>query len=372
MLSISNYAANSEPQVTVKASIGRIAVRLVLGLFMALCLFAQSRAGNQGLTTSELSNQDNLSITTGSGGLIPPQRKLSIEDDDLTPASNSRLAKELTNRLTVEEEGSQGLHIDRLTNFDEGGVGTLSGGPDWSSFSEYLPELGHLDLDRDDLLIENRIYWLTPNGFSLALESKTGPAFTSAGRNESNDQTHNSTSVMLSWQPDQNGNPGDYRISAIGARLNLNSGRAGLVGNSATGWGLDLQGNWQIGDLVAALSVTYGKGIDSYILRKEGKDLYVMAERENDPSNSYSFQPSLYYKLNDNSKFHMVLERYRSENDESHADAADQTIDTLHLQYTWSPWPKTEFGLAISRENSDDVLSGEDGSRILLEGSRRF
>ena len=154
--------------------------------------------------------------------------------------------------------------------------------------------------------------------------------------------------------------------------MNLNPGRAGLVGNSATGWGLDLQGNWQIGDLVAALSVTYGKGIDSYIPRRSGKNLYVTERKEGDSYTSYSFQPSLYYKLNDKSKFHMVLGRYRSENGEDNSYTADQTIDTLHLQYTWSPWPKAEFGLAISREDRDDALSGEDSSRILLGGSRRF
>ncbi len=369
MLSIFTYAANSEHQSAAKPSVGKIVARLVLGLPVGLFLFTQSSADDQRLTTSELSNKGNLTITTGSGGLIPSQRKLSIADNGLSSASNSRFTDELSNRLTVEEEGSQGLHIDRLTSLDEGSVGTLGGGTD---FSEYLSEFEHLDLDRDSQHIENRMHWLTPNGFSIALESTASPAVLSADRTETNDLIDNSTSVVLSWQPDQDGNPGDYRISAIGTRLNLNPGRAGLVGNTATGWGLDLQGNWQIGDLVAALSVTYGKGIDSYTLRRGGKDLYVTARREGDSSASYSFQPSLYYKLNDKSKFHMVLGRYRNENGEDNSYTADQTIDTLHLQYTWSPWPKTEFGLAISREDSDDVLYGEDSSRILLEGSRRF
>jgi len=350
----------------------RIAVQLVLGLSIGLFLFAPPSADSQGLTTSEFSDKEHLTIATGSGGLATSGRKLSIGDDGLPPVPSSRLTNEPSNGLTVEEEGSQGFQVDRLTSLGAGGAGTLSGEPDWSSFGEYLPEFEGLDLDRNDQHIDNSIYWLTPNGFSIALESMTSPAFTSAERSNANDPIDSSTSVVLSWQPDQNGSPGDYRISAIGTRLNLNSGRAGLVGSSAAGWGLDLQGNWQIGDLVAALSVTYGKGIDSYILRRDGKDLYVMAEKEGDPSSSLSFQPSLYYKLNDQSKFHMVLGRHRSENDGSNPDVADQTIDTLHLQYTWSPWPETEFGLAISREDRGDVQSGDDNSRILIEGSRRF
>ncbi len=328
-----------------------------------------SHADSARLTTPELANGDSLIIEASSGRLISPKQNLSIQDD-LSSVSNSRFPDGSSNRLTVETEGSQGLNIEGLTSVDEGEIDTLGGGQDWSSINEYLPEFEHIGLETDSQNIESKFYWLTPNGFSVALESTTSPAF-SISQTGINDQIDNSTSVILSWQPDQNGNAGDYRISAIGTRLNLSSGRTGLIGNSATGWGLNLQGNWQIGDLVAALSATYGKGIDSYILRRNGKDLFVTAQGD-DSSASYGLQPSLYYTLNDKSKFHMVLGRQLTDRQGDDPESTGQTIDTLHLEYTWSPWPKTEFGLAISQEDIEHGLSDESNSLITLEGSRKF
>jgi len=350
----------------------RTAVWLVLILPLVLFVTAQSSADDSGLAMPGSSSGNDLTIDASSGRLVPSEQKLSIDDDSMSSPPSARFTNESSSRLTVEDEGSQGLQIDRLTRLNEGEIDTLGGGPDWSSFNEYLPEIDRASRIRDDQHVRNRIHWLTPNGFSVALESMLNPSFTSVDQAGTNGQIANSASVLLSWQPDQNGKPGDYRISAIGTRLNLNSGPAGLIGNSTAGWGLDLQGNWEIGDLVAALSVTYGKGIDTYTLRRDGRDLYVTAGRDEDPSTSYSIQPSLYYALNDRSKFHVVLGRHQAENYAGNTETPDQTLDTLHLQYAWSPWPKTDFGLTISREDREDALSGEGNSMILLEGSRKF
>ncbi len=349
-------------------------VTLCLALYLLLgLLVVHTNADSSRLTTTETKNVDSLTIEMSSGKLLSPssEQDLSIQDD-FSGVPNSGFSDEPSKRLTAETEDSQGLNIDRLTPIHEGEFGTLRWSPYRTSFNEYLPELEHLDLERDNQNIESKFYWLTPNGFSVALESTASSAFSRVGQAEMNDQVDDSTSVVLSWLPDQNGNAGDYRISAIGARLNLSSGRTGLIGNSATSWGLNLQGNWQIGDLVAALSVTYGKGIDSYVLRRNGKDLFVMVNRADNLSATYELQPSLYYTLNDKSKFHMVLGRQLTEIDGSNSENIDQTIDTLHLEYTWSPWPKTEFGLAISKQDIDHDQSNESSSVITLEGSKKF
>lgn len=350
----------------------KILIRFCLSMSLILMLTAQSGADGSEPQAAASPSQENFGIEAGSGSLIASQQKLSIEGVGLSSGGEGGLVDEPLGLLSIEEQGSQGLQIDRLTGMTESEVGTLRAGLGWTSFNEYLQQAERSDLEQDDRHIESRINWLTANGFSIALETSATPAFINSDRPESNGQIDNSASVVLSWRPDQNGNPGEYRISAIGTRLNLNPGRSGFDGSNVAGWGLNLQGNWEIGDLVAALSVTYGQGIDSYILRRDGKDLYVMAGNAYDPSSSFSIQPSLYYALSDKSKFHVVLGHHQGQNYESNPEFQERTLDTLHLEYTWSPWPKTELGLTLSREEQLDATSSEDSSVILFEGSKEF
>lgn len=350
------------------------ASRLIASLPLALLLNAGSLADEVGQTNGqpvlESGLQEPVRAGISGGGLVTPQSTMSIGAGDTILNSDGRLSGEIPS-LIVEEDSSQGLQIERLNALIETGIGTLRVGRDWTSFGELLLTADEAVPGQDDRHVVDQIRWLTPNGFSIALESSPKSGLENAESRSLDSQIDGSTSVVLSWQPVQDGRPGDYRISAMGTRLNLSQGGQGFDGDNLAGWGLNLQGNWKIGDLVTALSVTYGQGIDSYILRRDGKDLYVMAGPGGELTSSYSVRPSLYYALSHRSKFHIVL-GHHDQSFEGNSQQGGETLDTIHFEYTWSPWPRTELGVKFSQESAEGTVDSQDNTRILLKGSARF
>ncbi|MXZ80100.1 MAG: hypothetical protein F4Z15_01735 [Gammaproteobacteria bacterium] len=347
--------------------------KLIASLPLVLLLNAESLSDEIGQTTGQPVPESGLHVQAGisGGGLVTPKSTMPIGAGDTILNPGNGLSGEMPGSLIVEENSSQGLQIERLNASIETGIGTLRVGRDWASFNELLLTADEPGPEQDDRHVVDQIRWLTPNGFSIALESSPKSSFGSAESRNLDHQADDSTSVVLSWQRVQDGRPGDYRISAMGTRLNLSQGGQGFDGDNLAGWGLNLQGNWKIGDLVTALSVTYGQGIDSYILRRDGRDLYVMPGSGGERSSSYSVRPSLYYALSDRSKFHIVL-GHHGQSFENDSQQGGKTLDTIHLEYTWSPWPRTELGVKLSQENAEGTTDDQDNTRILLKGSARF
>jgi hypothetical protein len=204
--------------------------------------------------------------------------------------------------------------------------------------------------------VSSQIRWLSPNGFSIALEdSVSSELFINS--DQMGDDFERSPSVILSWAGGAEGTAGQYRVSAMGTKIDSETSGQSFDGSDPVGWGLNLEGGWQIGDLFAALSVTYGKGINSYILRRFGNELLVTPNEEDLRGSAYSIRPSLYYSLNDSSNFHVALGRYSTS--EPDGFQTFDNLDTIHMGYTWSPWSSTKFGLEIV-----DQSGGIDGVNI--------
>ena len=204
----------------------------------------------------------------------------------------------------------------------------------------------------------NQIKWLSPNGFSIAVESSPQTSLSEVG-DSSAYLAGGSPSIVLSWQGGPGGAAGQYRVSAMGTKLDAQNSGQSFSGEELVGWGLNLEGGWQIGDLFAALSVTYGKGINSYILQRFGDEILVTPNSTDDGyGNGHSIRPSLYYTLNDKSSFHVALGHYSAE-DSNNLTGID-TLDTIQMGYNWSPWPSTRFGLELMGQNSEGP-SGEKG-----------
>jgi hypothetical protein len=176
--------------------------------------------------------------------------------------------------------------------------------------------------------------------------------------------------VILSWQGGPGGAAGEYRVAALGTRLDAETSGQSFDGRDPVGWGLNLEGGWQIGDLFAALSVTYGKGINSYILQRYGNELLVTANTQNQFADSYSIRPSLYYSLNDNSNFHVALGHYAAEEASSYSGI--DTLDTINMGFSWSPWPSTKFGIELVGQNADGAAGDMDDTRLRFGAQKKF
>jgi hypothetical protein len=277
--------------------------------------------------------------------------------------------------LVTSSYRSQGFKVNRLSTSWQSDSGTLTVGNEWTSFQDVLrldkqqESAGGTDNNRS---VASQVKWLSPNGFSISLEDS--PETSKYLANDSlagNDGDNSSPSLILSWQGGPGGTAGEYRVTAMGKKFDAAAEGQKFDGSDILGWGLNLEGGWQLGDLFAALSVTFGKGINSYILQRFGSDLLVRPNNLDTSTDSLAIQPSLYFSLNNNSNFHVSLGRYTSE--ESFNNSGIDTLDTVHMGYSWNPWPSTKFGLELVGQNTDgpNVLD-EESTQVKFGAQKRF
>ncbi len=270
---------------------------------------------------------------------------------------------------------SQGFKVNRISASWKTEAGTLTVGNDWTSFQDLLST--SKGFESANVSVKNRtvvsqIKWLSPNGFSISLEDSPGTSLysTDSGLSNSN-ESNTSPNLILSWQGGPGGTAGAYRVTAMGKKFGALTSSQNLDHGDILGWGLNLEGGWQMGDLFAALSVTFGKGIDSYILQRFGNDLVVAPNYLDESGNSLSIQPSLYYSLNNNSNFHVSLGHYASEG--SFNNSGIDTLDTVNLGYSWSPWPSIKFGVEFVDQDTDG-RNGliEESTQVKFDAQKRF
>ncbi len=257
--------------------------------------------------------------------------------------------------------------------------GTLTVGSDWSNFQDFLPVENALSgngLARQGLT-GDQISWASAGElghFNVALESDyelAGPDELISGINaDTGDQTFTSPSLVLSWRgstPDQRG---IYGVTALSRELELD-GDNGLEDVSETGWGLNLAGGWRFGELFAALSVTLGDSIDSFILGRMGdRDTASAASRYLTPGESININPSINYRLGDTSNLHLSVNLFESESQDTAHGV--ETLDTIHLGYTWAPWPSTRIGIEFVGKDVEGPGSMEDSNEVNFAASKRF
>lgn len=247
--------------------------------------------------------------------------------------------------------------------------GTLTVGSDWTNFQDVLTRDRVLGVENRENPVFRQIRWLSPDGFSISLE-ESSPSSSPEGNTPPQDSGQGVSSLILSWQGGAGGRAGEYRVAALGTRLDAASSGRQLDIRDVNGWGLKLEGGWRIGDLFAALSVTYGKGINRYILRRYGNQLLVMANADSDPADAYSIRPSLYYSLNENAHFHVALGRHAV--DSAPETAGQDTLDTIHMGYNWSPWPSTEFGIELVGRNPNGTQGSQGKTRFRIGARKNF
>ncbi len=273
---------------------------------------------------------------------------------------------------------SQGIKIDRIVSMWERGSGTFTIGSDWSNFTRGLPLI-------DDTIrfaplpntpqVVKQIVWSGRSGFSIALEDSYAQ-----GKNTETDRleslqtlTDGPPNLVLSWQGeslDQNGGQnGGYKISVLGSKLNLDEST--VSNDRKLGWGLNLVSGWKFGDLLAALNVTFGNGINRFILSRFGNDIVDPFTEQVNSTKSFNILPSVSYSIKENSDFHMRLGRYQSLNNEV-IDDQIETLDTINLGYTWSPFPGAKFGIEVTSTDFKGVSGEEDSATIKFGAEKRF
>ena len=314
---------------------------------------------------------------------------LRIEGNSLV---NSRSRLRLNSVLEVEppaaEYASEGLLLDddaiadtqgfkvrRFATAVESSHGTLTVGSDWSNFQDFLGSdgigysvSGQNSFNQNGLTSE-QIRWNSTNGFSVALETEAELSSVPELNNYAGDNS--SPSMILSWNGSDPARRGQYSFSVLGRQLQ--SGGVGQVENNEEklGWGLNLAGGWRFGEMFAALRVTLGNSIDRYILGR-----FSNGNSANSTSGattfgeSFNINPSLNYRLDKKSNIHVAINRFESDGGDNVFGV--DTLDTIHLGYTWNPWPSTQFGVEFVGKDVEGNSELSDSNEVNFAASKRF
>ncbi len=275
-----------------------------------------------------------------------------------------------TDRLDLSSP-SQGFRIKRVGADIETGKGTLTVGTDWTNFQDVLYRDSRLQssvLDEDDRQTADQIRWTSPNGVSIALEDIDQERTVSTASEPS---VQTSPNVVLSWQGGSGGRSGLYRVSALGRTVGVEGAyQDRMADRRKTSWGLNLEGGWRFGDFMAALTVTIGEGIDNLILG-DLPDSWTTSENYVGRNESFSIRPSLQYRLTDGSNLHVAIERYST--DGFYQQNGIDTLDTIHVGYTWRPWSSTQFGVKVTGKDIDDITGTlEDSTQLNFDARKHF
>ncbi|MGI9319657.1 MAG: hypothetical protein ACR2QW_20180 [bacterium] len=340
-----------------------------------------SGAMNDQLFSSRYSIESNSVVKSGSGsGGFGLQSVIEIESSDpALPFATS------TGDLIYSEQfdaSGEELEVRRFSTALETDSGILTVGNDWSNFQDFLlpgeaaqgfPSAALANLDRSRLepgsLITEQISWSSKSGFSVALENE----FELAGETLLSEVPGYSTSpsLVLSWKGSDQRSNGQYSFSALGRQLQLDEFEQPEQDTDSFGWGLNLAGGWRFGDLFAALRVTLGNSIDSFILGQLGdRSTAASALRSTATDESINFNPSLSYRLGETSNLHFSLNRFQTSG-ENTVHGID-TLDTIHLGYTWNPWPSTRFGIEFVGKDVEGAGEMDDSSEVNFAASKQF
>ena len=277
---------------------------------------------------------------------------------------------------------SQGLQIDSLISAWDTAAGRLSAGKARSNFAAEFdasaamsnarptnaaPLLGNLGDNRGaNTPTAAQIGWRGQNGLSIALEQAAAGDAVDDETASLQALTADTPSLIVTWR-DQVGE-GQYQLAGIGRKLAVKGVHNDAeIDDRELGWGVKLSGGWRFRDWFAALSVTLGDGIDTLISNRFGRDIAVSPSGDARPRESLHIMPKLSYQLGD-SDFHLSLGHYHAGGELGGVD----TLDSINLGYSWSPWPSMQFGVEVIGRDYDGALDIDDSIEIKFGAQTQF
>lgn len=311
----------------------------------------------------QIQSQSVIKPSTAISGGFRLQTQMEIEADGRAATSNGLLLQD------DPISNDRGIDIKRFSTALTSSAGTLTVGNDWTNFQDFLQDDRPVSsaLNGESLTTE-QVRWANGSGFSVALEKD---AALDGELLVASEQASDLPSLVLSWQGADKNKRGQYSFSAMGQQLELDRFEVADETQQDLGWGLNLAGGWQFGDLFAALSVTLGNSIDNFILGRLGdRDTAVAASNPSKPGESLNINPSLNYRLSETANLHVSLNRFQTSDDD--AVHGVDTLDTIHLGYSWNPWPSTRIGIEFVGKDVDGQGELNDSNAVNFAASKRF
>lgn len=251
-------------------------------------------------------------------------------------------------------------------------------GQTWSNFMDFVAYPGTVDFfgpAGKAFIRQTQIRYTLNNGFSFSLENPETDGVGALGRlRESTGGLGEDVlpDLTVKWQGGPKGIGGTYELSSVVRVLGVDGTVDGVtVDENETGYGFNLAGAWDFGPATLSSSLTFGDGIGRYIINGAGNDIFVNADGSVDTVESLGATVNL--KLNWSESSSSLISFGHFENDDPDRSNGIDNLQTFHINYQFSPYPRSSFGVELIQgflENADG--SDGDATRIAFGAQLNF
>jgi len=239
-------------------------------------------------------------------------------------------------------------------------------GQTWSNFMDFVAYPTTVDFfgpAGKSFARQGQIRYTLDNGLSFSIENPETDGNGALGRIR--ESTGGPGADLLpdftaAWRGGPGGAGGSYEFSGIVRVLGVDGVTdAGIeVDETTTGFGFNLAGGWSFGPVSFAASVTAGDGIGRYIINGAGNGAFVEDDGDFDAVSAVGYSANVKYDWTENSSSLLAIGGF--ENGDTAANGIDN-LQTIHLNYIWSPYPSSSFGVEII-QGFNETSDGNDGS----------
>jgi len=219
------------------------------------------------------------------------------------------------------------------------------------------------------------------NGISISAENPETDGFGALGRvRESTGGPGQDVApdFTIAWRGGPGGAGGSYEFAGVGRLLGVDgviegpAGGPGIdVDETEFGFGVNLAGAWAFGPFSVAGSLTFGDGIGRYIINGAGNEIFVTDTGEVETVTSMAFSGNVKYNWTPGSSSLIAVGAF--ENDDPSQSNGIDNLQTIHVNYIWTPFPGSSFGVELIQgflENADG--SEGDATRFAFGAQLNF
>jgi len=251
-------------------------------------------------------------------------------------------------------------------------------GQSWTNFMDFIAYPGTVDFygpAGKSFARQAQIRYTFASGVSFSIENPETDGFGALGRlRESSGGVGADIApdVTAAWRGGPGGAGGSYELSGIVRFLGVDGDLNGeRINEDVTGFGVNLAGGWQFGPVFVGASVTAGEGIGRYIINGFGNDVFVTDDGEVEAVESASFSANVKFDWSSNASSLIAFGTF-SNDDPDQSNGIDN-LQTIHVNYIWSPFPKASFGVELIQgflENADGTEG--DATRFAFGAQLNF
>jgi len=250
-------------------------------------------------------------------------------------------------------------------------VGGWTFGQTWTNFMDFVAYPTTVDFfgpAGKSFIRQSQVRYTFSNGFSVSLENAetTGGQ---AGIPESLGGIGEDSlpDLVAAWRGGPGGIGGQYETAVVVRSLGI----TGENDETEVGIGVNLAGGWDVGTGKVAASVTFGSGIGRYIINGANNDLFVTATGEVEAVDSLGASLSYNHRWSSTASSLIALGIF--DNDDDFAANGIDSIQTLHVNYMWSPTDITTYGIeAIFGDNETVDGNSESAARLQFGAQLNF